>query len=353
MVEKTHVTNSRGPSVPKRKLLVLVGGTTGVLIVAALVLQFSGTETGSLPATLDAGETAQASGTARVSDLNQKRPMMACVTRGASKRMIFEDEVARECIQRVGKEVLDSILNRATIELACGERGISVTPEEVNQEIHRIAKEFNVDVANWYQVLQTERNLSPAQYQRDVIWPMLALKKLAGEDVTVTPGDLQKAFEHHYGPRVKARIIMLDNIRRANEVWETAVRNPDDFERLARQHSVDPNSRALDGSIHPIPRHSGSEELEKAAFKLKEGEISGIIQFGTPARYVILKCEGRTEQIVTDMEDVRETLTHDLMKVKIQESVARVFETIKNETRVDNYLTDTSTGRIRQTSGTR
>ena len=136
---------------------------------------------------------------------------------------------------------------------------------------------------------------------------------------------------------------MLENLRRANEVWEEANRNPDDFEQLAQKHSVDPNSRALGGQVPPIPRFTGNDDLEKAAFKLKEGELSGVVQIGT-GRYVILKCEGRTEPVVTDIEEVRNSLVDQLTEAKTQQSVAKVFEKIKEQTRVDNYLTRTSNG---------
>jgi len=264
--------------------------------------------------------------------------------------VIYEDDLARECIQRVGKDVLDNIINRTVILLACEERGLTVSTQEVEQEIARIAKEFNLDPKGWLEFLQKEREITPGQYRRDIIWPMLALRKLAGEQVSITEADLQRAFQRHYGPRVRARMILCDNIRRANTIWQEAVSHPEDFERLAREHSIDPNSRALDGQIPPIAHFSASEELEKAAFKLREGEISGIIHMGLN-RYVILKCEGYTDQLVSDIEEVRALLYQELEKQKVQEMIARFFEKLKEETRVDNYLANTSTGGVRHTAG--
>jgi foldase protein PrsA len=184
---------------------------------------------------------------------------------------------------------------------------------------------------------------------------MLALKKLAGDNVAITDEDMQRAFVRDYGPRVKAKMIMLDNPRRATEVWEKAVAAPQDkisaeFGALARQHSIDPTSRPLDGAIPPIRRIGTPEtqNLEKAAFALQEGEVSGIIQVGL-GRYVILLCEGRTEQTV-EFDQVKEDLYQHLTEEKVQESVAKVFEKLKSEARVDNYLTNTSSGGATQAS---
>jgi len=261
------------------------------------------------------------------------------------------DEVAKECLARVGNDVLESMINRAVIQLACEEAGLLITEAEVDQEIIRISKQFNIPTETWLQMLQTERNVSPEQYKRDVIWPMLALKKLAGESAKVTEEDMHKAFVRQYGARAKVRMIMLDNHRRANEVWNKANLHPGDFKQLARENSVDPNSRAMEGLVPPIARYAGNPELEEAAFRLKEGQVSGIINVGFN-RFVILKSEGFTEQKVQDVNEVRDILEKDLKEEKVQESVAKLFDQLKKNSRIDNYWTHQSSGGdVKQASG--
>ena len=125
------------------------------------------------------------------------------------------DAVANESVKRVGGEVLDNLINRMIIQQACEKRGIQVSKGEVTAEISRIAQKFKMPIETWYQMLQTERGLNPEQYQSDIIWPMLALKKLAGDNVKVSQQDMEKAFVRDYGTMVKSRMIMLDNFRRA------------------------------------------------------------------------------------------------------------------------------------------
>ncbi len=333
----------------KPKFVMIGAGTAVALLAGAILFQIYRADTA--PAAEQPG-TQQTAAPPAKTGWNQPASR---ITSGPNKTVfITQEELARECVQRVGEEVLESMINRSIIQIACEEKGISITLDEIDKEIDDIAKQFKIPRDTWLQMLHAERNLTPLQYRRDVIWPMLALRKLTGENVEVAQKDLQEAFLHHYGPRVKARMIMLDNFRRANTVWEEAQAKPEEFGRLAREHSVDPNSRPLDGSIPPIPRFSGNKELEDTAFRLKEGEVSGIVQIGTPARYVILKCEGFTEQIVTDINEVKDQLAEDIRRQKVQEQVAKVFETLKARTRVDNYLTGTTTGgdKIQQTSAT-
>ncbi|MEM9700836.1 MAG: hypothetical protein AAF907_00160, partial [Planctomycetota bacterium] len=106
---------------------------------------------------------------------------------------------------------------------------------------------------------------------------------------------------------------------------------------------IDEGSKALDGLIPPIAMYGSEEtaELEKKAFALEDGEISGIIQLPFPGmkRYVIIKREGMTDAAATRLDEVRPLIEEELREQKVQESVAKVFMEIKNRTKIDNRLT--------------
>ena len=264
------------------------------------------------------------------------------------------EELAAECIERHGKEVLDNIINRKLIQQACASSGVSVSAAEVNTEITRISKKFGLSTDQWQKMLQAERGLTPLQYRRDVIWPMLALKKLAGEQVTVTRKDLREAYDDAYGPKVKAKMIVLENLRHAQKLHAELVKNPDVFEARASEFSVEPNSRALGGTIPPLRRHSGAhEELRKAAFKMtKIGEISSLIQTDVK-QWVILKFEGLTERVEHDPTEMEAMLTAEIREREVQKLVAKTFDRLKKTSRIDNYIINETHQPIQQTSGSK
>jgi foldase protein PrsA len=326
-----------------------IGGTVVVLIAGLVLMQTFRPQAGQAAAEPAGNKAAP-----------PKRPDLAKV----GKEAISYDLVAQECVNRYGKEVLEDLINRLIIEQACRASDITVTEDEVNAEIARISKRFNLDPEQWYNMLQAERGISKTQYRQSVIWPMLALKKLAGEQVNITEEEVDKSFVRNYGPRVKCKLILLDNLKRAQDVWEKATQNPEEFETLAQKYSIDSTSKSLGGTIPPIPRYSGMDALESTAFKLKEGQISGLIEIKSNQQYAILKCEGRTEQVVFDKAEVQDSLYEELLETKTQQSVAKVFMKLKENSQVDNYLTQTSTGTnrpftqaapgaIQQTSGQR
>ncbi len=328
-----------------KSMFLVLGGTAAVAFVAGFMLQFV------RPAAGQAQEkSAAAPGKATVTGTkNEAARYLARITNGKQIVMVSYDEVAHECMLRHGNEVLDNIINRKIIETACENQNIQISEAEVDQEIVKIAKKFNMSVSEWYNMLQAERSVTKAQYRRDIIWPMLSLRKLAGEDIKISKNELQQAFLKNYGPRVKARIIVSENQRRAAEAWEMATQDPQNipanFQAAVNKYSQDAGSRALGGAIPPIPQFSGnplSEPLEKAAFKLQPGQVSSVIQSGQ--QFVIILSEGRTEQVVQSIEEVQDELIAALKEEKTQHAVAETFDRIREVARIDNFLKNETTG---------
>lgn len=319
---------------------IFVGGTLAVVILAGIGMQVWRAQNSKAA---EQGDGTTPAGQARMDALSQ------AVGRVNGEAITYE-MLARECVERHGKEVLDNLVNRTIIQQACAERGITVSEQEVNQEVITLSKKFGLAVEQYYQLLQAERGLTPVQYRRDVLWPMLAMRKLAGREVEVTRQMMQEAYADSYGPRVKARMIVLDNLRRAQEAWEKLRQQPEEFERMAREVSVEPNSRALGGTVPPIRRFSGADEqIRKAAFAMKNpGEISGIVQVEN--RYIILKYEGMTEPVEHDPKDVEAQLHAEIEEREVARLLGETFEAIQNAARVDNYLTGESRGAVKKAS---
>jgi parvulin-like peptidyl-prolyl isomerase len=207
-------------------------------------------------------------------------------------------------------------------------------------------------MARWINVITTEQGLDLDQYKRDAVWPSAALKKLTSSSIDVTQEDINKGFEANYGERVRCRAIVLDNFRRAQEVWDKARSKPsvEYFSQLAEEYSVEPTSKALRGEVPPLQRHGGQPQLEEVAFSLQPGQISGIINVGET--YIILRCEGRTERLDVDQDDVREILVRDIYEKKLRRAMSEKFELVHATARVDNYLARSSHAPLQQADAT-
>ena len=81
----------------------------------------------------------------------------------------------------------------------------------------------------------------------------------------------------------KARARALDLLRR--------IRAGEDFAQLARQYTEDPATRESGGDLGNFARGAMLEEFERAAFSLREGEISDLVR--TREGYHIIQCVAR------------------------------------------------------------
>ena len=57
---------------------------------------------------------------------------------------------------------------------------------------------------------------------------------------------------------------------------------------MAAKYSVEASGHHLNGDVPPIKKHSDRPLMEKYAWTLKQGEMSGIIQVGE--KFIILLC---------------------------------------------------------------
>lgn len=195
------------------------------------------------------------------------------------------------------------------------------------------------DVEGWLKIQLRELGVRSDIYKSETVWPMVALKRLAADSVKLTEEDIQKGYESNYGPRVRCLAIVLDNARRAQEVWSLArnVANPDHFGDLAAKYSVDMSTRDGRGIMPMVQRHCGQPILEEQAFKLHPGEISEILQID--GQFIILYCLGQTNPVVVDIAEVREEISRNIYDKKLILYVERHFEILQKRATITNYMT--------------
>ena len=255
-----------------------------------------------------------------------------------NKEHISYADLTHECRRMYGNEVIDNLVNKHLIVAHCQEQKIQVTEEDVQKEIQEIADRFRVPKDQWLKMLEQERGINAEQYARDIVWPTLALRKLAGNDLEVTDAEFQKTFESRYGSSVQARMIACDDEQTAIKVREMAIANPADFSKFAQEFSSDLNTASTGGLIQPIHRHVGDPTLEKAAFSLQPGEISQVVKVGP--QWIVLKCERRIPPWNVSIDKVRDKLDEEIRERKLRSVGHALFGKLKEQTKVVNVIND-------------
>ncbi len=292
----------------------------------------------SVAAAVLAASSASVKAAAPAGPVKPKEDVVLQVVARINGEDITRNELAEECVFHYGENVLERMTKKLLIIQECKRRGITVTQEEVNAEIHRMATRFKLPVDQWLKLLKEERGINPSQYSNDIIYPTLALRKIAEKELAVTEDELKIEWEKYYGPSVKARMIACKSPEKAKELHALVMANPEEFGNIAKKKSEDVNSASVNGMVNPIRRHLGYKEIEDAAFAMKAGDISPVIPVAE--QYVILKCEGHVAAQGVKFEDARPLLTESVSEAKLRQAASKLFEDLQKNAKVVNVFND-------------
>jgi parvulin-like peptidyl-prolyl isomerase len=276
----------------------------------------------------------------------QQMPSVAALVNG---KQLTLSHLAEECITRHGTDVLDGEVNRKLLQQELNRKRVVVSEQDIDAEVARAADAYGCvtpdgkpDVDKWLKSVTEQPGATVDLYVRDAVWPSVALKKLVGSKVEVNDEDLRKGFESNYGERVEVQAIVFSDMRQAQKVWDLARNNNTEafFSELAQQYSVEPASRSNGGKVPPIRRYGGSPIVEEEAFRLKPGEVSGIV--AVEGQFIVLRCQGRTRPVQTDFNAVKAELAKDIKEKKLRLLMTKEFDRLRQVAQVDNFLAGSS-----------
>jgi parvulin-like peptidyl-prolyl isomerase len=247
---------------------------------------------------------------------------------------IRRDALAAACVERFGEEVLEGLVNKRLIMHHCRNRHITVTEQELDAEIDHMAARFKIGREQWLDMLKRERGINTKQYKYDILWPTLALRKLAADQLTVTDKQLHDAYEMRFGPAVQCRLIVVSDRALAEQLHRQLTANPDEFARLAMKHSKDVNSASIGGLIQPIRRHVGDPTIEQQVFGLQPGQITSIIPVN--GQFAILKCEGHQPARNVPMDSVRDELIEQIKEQQLRGVASTLFQKLQTGSTIQN-----------------
>ena len=254
---------------------------------------------------------------------------------------ITRHQIAQECMQRFGKEVLEDIVNKLLVLEECKKKGITITEKDVNDDIIAKAKSFGMSAEKYVQTICGNRNITVDRLKNDVIWNNLALRSLAAQQIQVTPAELAERMEFEFGAKVQVRQIVLDSMQQASQIHRQLATNPANFERLAKKFSVDLNSKSMGGLLPSIRRNSGLPEFENIAFALQPGQVSNV--FPIADKFIIIRCERHepAEQLTPEQQAiVEERLVEEISSSKLGQAASNLFAQLEKTAKIVNVMND-------------
>jgi peptidyl-prolyl cis-trans isomerase D len=220
---------------------------------------------------------------------------------------VSDDEILesyREIYEKVNLDLLS--ISPSSI------KNVSPTPEEVKDYFskHREDFKFPAKVKVRYLLLDPKDYVKKAE---------------------VTPKEIENFYQNNqdkYGQpkRIKVRHIMVkadaketkaaeEAKKKAESIREEALKG--DFAQLAKKYSDDPGTKDKGGELGYIARGQVVPEFEEAAFSMKVGEISKVIQ--TPYGFHILRVDEIQEPKIEPLDKVKDQVLSTLRTRKSKE----------------------------------
>ena len=129
---------------------------------------------------------------------------------------------------------------------------------------------------------------------------------------------------------LRARHILVRDEEVADELREKLDAEPDGFEDLAKENSVDTASARKGGDLGFFGHGRMVPEFEAAAFSLREpGDLSDVVK--TQYGFHIIKLEERREGQGKPLEQVREQIRASLRREAVQERTQDYYDDLKKK----------------------
>jgi len=233
-------------------------------------------------------------------------------------------------------------------------RNLKADDARVEQTYNEARVHFKDDKA-WAAMLK-QQGLDPQSFRDELRVHhtiQALLTQVAGEAAAeVTDQEAQAFYESHpavfdMGERLKASHILLrvpegatvaskDELRKKAEGILARVRAREDFAALAKESSQDPGSAPKGGDLGTFGRGQMVPAFEQAAFALKPGEVSGVVE--TPFGFHIIKVTERIPARRPPFPEVKERLKQEMLQQKRQRAQQSYLNSLRAKAKIETFL---------------
>ena len=221
------------------------------------------------------------------------------------------------------------------------------TKEEVDKAFNDLKK--NIDADKEYKNELKEMGIDDTylrnQQEQDLI--IQKYKENFDKNVKITDEEMKKYYDEHkkdyYKDEVNASHILISTVddngkplseakkkeakKKAEEVLKKA-KSGEEFSELAKEYSDDPGSAANGGDLGYFTKGQMVQPFEEAAFSLKPGEISGLVE--SEYGYHIIKVYDKIDKQLS-FDEVKDQIKNTLMENKYMENIESISKKAKVE----------------------
>jgi len=163
----------------------------------------------------------------------------------------------------------------------------------------------------------------------------LYMKKKFETEVQISDAELKNFYDQNIekfktGEQIRASHILVKSEEEANDIL-AKIKAGGNFEELAKENSAD-SSASNGGDLGWFGRNSMVPAFEKAAFALKDGQISNVVK--TDFGYHIIKLTGKRPAGARSFDEVKDQIKGAIMPSKQQEVFQKLKDDLKKNAKI-------------------
>jgi peptidyl-prolyl cis-trans isomerase C/foldase protein PrsA len=230
--------------------------------------------------------------------------------------------------------LFDEFVLRQLIVFEARKRGLSATEEEIGRAIAEQHQQTTLEGTD-----ESVTSLPSSERRIEIANDLLTMKYYQSTVLTGlrVSGDEIEAYYHEHEAKYQerngfyVREVRVSSAEEASRIEQQALRKPDDFATLVRQHSTAPN--AVNGGLIYYATQQLPAVLEDAITPLRVGSISKVVR--SNYGFHIFKLEARAEPL--PLEKVRQQIEEDLLRTKNQKLIDSYNERALAEAQIKVY----------------
>jgi peptidyl-prolyl cis-trans isomerase C len=273
-------------------------------------------------------------------------------------RLIAEDALRRRTFEPgqrglAYRTALNQFVTRELLAAETVARGLKADDKRVEAAYNEARVPYKDDVA--WKTFLAERAMDDATFRQE-LRVKLTIEALLAQEVAGLPAptdaELRAVYDKNpsgFEIKEQLRVAHIQLLVPAGGAEKTKaetraradgllkrLRAGEDFGRIARAESQDEGSRAKGGELPPFARGQLPKPFEDAAFSLKPGELSGVVD--SPTGLHIIRLIERTPPRKLSFEEAREDLRGRVGQQRQQERILALVERLKAQARIETFL---------------
>lgn len=252
------------------------------------------------------------------------------------------------------RTALQRLIERELLVEEALARGLSADDKRA-QQIYNESRIHYKDEDDWATYLANEgvtRDALRAQIRAQLMAQALIDQEAGLASSLVTDEDTRAFYDSHpsmfeSGEKLEVSQILLRvpppasatqaaRVRRQAEALLARARGGEDFAKLAKEYSQDEATAGKGGDLAPFGHGQVDPIIEKAAFALQPGEVSGVV--GTLAGFHLLKLRKRIPSEHLAYEPLKESIRRYIVVDRRRERVAELLESLRAKAKIETFL---------------